>query len=132
VVDSSIVVTRRIEGAATEVLAEVDQLLHAPIELPGGRLVIRHPFATVRSSPVRTWATSGWFVVAGAHAAKVVRVEIELAEYSSRASTLEVRPVSRNVRRWGRWRFDRYFGLAHAAADALARELGHVSVQVAA
>ena len=49
-------------------------------------------------------------------------VIVEVAEWSDEACELRVRPVSRRIGRWSSRRQRRYFGLAHAAADALCQQ----------
>jgi hypothetical protein len=122
-VDSSIVVSRWLAadaGDLEQVVARADELFQRPLPLGNaGRLVVRRRFAPVPSAPVSVWATKGWLHATGPHFAKAVRVELELAEHSGTAYAIDVRPVSPNVRRWGKWRYERYFDLAHRAADAL-------------
>jgi hypothetical protein len=112
-----LVVTRKVAGTLDEVVARVPTTLE--------RLVLRGPLAEVRSAPVRTWAANARLRLAGLRLARFARVEVEISEYSHRASLVSIRPVSPNSGRWGKRRFDRYFDLAHRVAD-------QVSVQVAA
>ena len=53
----------------------------------------------------------------------VARVELTVDAWSSDATRLQIRPASHHPERWGRWRLNRYFRLAHVAADRIAREI---------
>jgi hypothetical protein len=67
-----------------------------------------------------TWRGHGRLYGHGLRLAQYSRIEIEVAAWSNTACELILRPRCRHVRRWGERRWSRYFGLAVAAADALA------------
>jgi len=125
--DRCVVVGRKLARQAAHlgsVVARADELLREPIALgAGGRLVAHGRFVPVDGAPVQTWATTARVHVAGLHLAKFVRVELEISEHSAGSCALDVRPISPNVRRWGKWRSERYFNLAHQAADTLTLRL---------
>lgn len=52
-----------------------------------------------------------------------IQVEISLAGWSDRAIELSLRPTARRPGQWGARRLNRYFRLAHLAADQLAATL---------
>ena len=55
-------------------------------------------------------------------------IEVEVGEWSADATHLLVRPLHRHPERWGAHRQQRYFTLAHLAADQTARALARPRV----
>jgi hypothetical protein len=68
-----------------------------------------------------SWRANGRLVNGRGHL--VARVEIEVGEWSDDATRLQVRPRARRFEHWTGRRMQRYFPLAHDAADQTAREL---------
>jgi hypothetical protein len=90
-----------------------------PVDLGGGARLHLGPFCTGG----RTWGAPARLSIPGLHVARFARVAVDLSPWSDGTWELSVRPRSRQVPAWGRRRRHRYFTLAHAAADQLARLL---------
>jgi hypothetical protein len=89
------------------------------VDLGGGARLHLGDFCT----SARTWGARARLSTPGLHAARFARVDVDLSPWSDGTWELSVRPVSRQLSAWGRRRRNRYFTLAHLAADQLARLL---------
>jgi hypothetical protein len=92
---------------------------------PGGALHVREafrpvaPFGGGQTTP--TWCAPA--DVLTSRGRRVAAVEIEVSMWSHDSTELALRPVARHPERWSGPRMKRYFALAHASADAVARLL---------
>ena len=57
----------------------------------------------------------------------VARVEIEVDAWSCEATRLQLRPMATHPERWRAHHLERYFALAHDAADRTARRLSQIA-----
>jgi hypothetical protein len=88
----------------------------------GGRLEITRPLQPV-DGLLPTWRARGRLRGRGPRLVPFARVEIEIVARSPTTAAVRLLPVHRHPFRWGVSRQRRYFDLAHAAADHIARLL---------
>jgi hypothetical protein len=88
------------------------------VPLDGGAILrLDGPLAAVPGTPVATWRATGR--IHTGRLRPLARVEVELVAWSEHAADLVVRPATGHLGRWGARRRERYFALAHHAADRL-------------
>ena len=84
-----------------------------------GRFVVDQRFSRAPFPLEHSFVAQGTLHSQGGQ--RVARVEVEMGAWSSDATVLVLRPVSRHPQRWSGRRASRYFELAHQGVDALAR-----------
>jgi hypothetical protein len=87
----------------------------------GDVVVLDGPFRETWCWPRSEWRTTGCLYQGRNR--PVARLQLTVAAWSHDASELSLRPVSMHPERWGRRRTQRYFALAHDAADQVAAHL---------
>ena len=90
-----------------------------------GTLVFDTPLRRTLGSHDPAWRADARLVAR--HGRPVARVAITVDTWSADATRLQLRPASLRPDRWSRRRLQRYFRLAHLAADHVARELDEQS-----
>lgn len=83
-------------------------------------LRFREPFSAPGRQTNATWRATAQLHGPGLRLIWSARVVIELAAWSDHTCELRIRPASRRVRSWSRYRQRRYFELAHLAGDRIA------------
>ena len=122
--DVAVVVERRVERPflRADVLGSAAVLDLRLVPLDGGALLrLDAPLAAVPGTSTPTWRATGRILTGWP--VPLARVEVELVAWSEHAADLVVRPAAGRVARWGPRRRERYFTLAHHAADRLAQVL---------
>lgn len=89
----------------------------------GGRLRVAEQFTRCDSGTVPTWSATGSVYGTGPRLLRLARINIRITAWSVTACMLQLYPASRHIRRWAAGRQERYFDLAHNAADTLAHLL---------
>ena len=93
---------------------------------PVGALHLETPWRPALCWHSLSWRANGRLV--NGRGRLVARVEIEVGEWSEDSTRLQVRPRARRLERWTGRRIQRYFALAHDAADQTARRLNDIAV----
>lgn len=96
-------------------------------DLDDGHLVLDRPLAPVAGTAGR-WRAAARLRFANARIVRFARVDIEVTLFAGNVAELSVHPRAVGAHQWGRSRQDRYFALAHRAADELARRLSTCAV----
>jgi hypothetical protein len=91
-----------------------------------GELCFETPWRPALSWHSLSWRANGRLV--NGRGRVVARVEIEVGAWAEDATRLQVRPRARRLERWTGRRIQRYFALAHEAADRTARALNELAV----
>ena len=84
-----------------------------------GRLIVDRRFSRAPFPSEESFVAQG--TLHTSRGQRVARVEVEVGAWSSDATVLMLRPVSRHPQRWSGRRATRYFELAHEGVDAIAR-----------
>jgi hypothetical protein len=87
----------------------------------GDVLVVDGPFRETWCWPRSEWRTTACLYQGRNR--PVARLQLTVAAWSHDASELSLRPVAKHPERWGRRRTQRYFTLAHEAADKVSSHL---------
>jgi hypothetical protein len=118
------VVERRVEWPCLRAAVAASAAVRegAAVPLDGGALLrLDGPLTAVRGAPSPTWRATGR--VHTGWPWSLARVEVEVVAWSEHAADLVVRPAAGRLGRWGPRRRERYFTLAHQAADRLVHSL---------
>lgn len=90
-----------------------------------GALCVETPWRPSLCWHSLSWRANGRLVDQRGHL--VARVEIEVGAWSDDATRLQVRPRARRLESWTGRHIQRYFALAHDAADQTARALNELA-----